>query len=49
MGGDCRDDLGGYMVPAADTIARTFLYKMELSVMALYKMELSSLLEPQEL
>lgn len=49
MGGDCRDDLGSYMVPAADTVARTFLYMIELSVIALYKMELSSLLEPQEL
>lgn len=48
-GGDCRDDLGSHMVLAADTITRTFLYMIELSVFALYKMELSSLLEPQEL
>ena len=47
MGDDCRDNLGSYMVPAADTVART--YMIELSVIALYKMELSSLLEPQEL
>lgn len=49
VGGDCGDDLGSHMVLAADTIVRTFLYVIELSVIALYKMELSSLLEPQEL
>lgn len=48
MGGwvACGDDLGSHVVLDADTIARTFLCKIELSIIALHKMELSSQTEP---